>query len=70
MTDSLSGGSLLADDLHDYALRLVQARADLLARVPHVSRALDALDGDRLTLMRLAYGALPAGDVIDCPFDS
>ena len=69
MTDSLSGGSLLADDLHDYALRLVQARADLLARVPHGSRALDALDGDRLTLMRLAYGALPAGDVIDCDPD-
>ena len=66
MTDSLSGGSLLADDLHDYARRLIALRADLLARVPDARRALDALDGDRLTLMRLAYGALPAGDVIDC----
>ncbi|RSX57256.1 transglutaminase-like domain-containing protein [Bifidobacterium samirii] len=66
MTDPHSGGSLLADDLHDYARRLIGARADLLACAPHAGRTLDALDGDRLTLMRLAYGALPAGDVIDC----
>ncbi|NEG89009.1 transglutaminase domain-containing protein [Bifidobacterium aerophilum] len=60
-----SKSDLLDDALRAYADRRLASRAALLERLPAVTRVLAALDGDRLTLMRLAYGTLPADDVID-----
>ncbi|MBT1160836.1 transglutaminase domain-containing protein [Bifidobacterium sp. SO1] len=62
----MSMSSLLDGELRDYADRRFAERADLITRLPAASSLLDTLSDDRLTLMQLAYGTLPANDVIDC----
>ncbi|MBW3091940.1 hypothetical protein KIH79_03020 [Bifidobacterium sp. 82T10] len=62
----MSVSSLLDGELREYADRRFAERADLIAKLPAASSLMDTLSGDRLTLMRLAYGTLPANDVIDC----
>ncbi|OZG66207.1 Transglutaminase-like superfamily [Bifidobacterium hapali] len=57
--------SLLDDELRDYADRRYAERSHLIATLPHISDLLSTLDGDRLTLMKLAYGSLPCNDIID-----
>ncbi|KFI49463.1 transglutaminase [Bifidobacterium biavatii DSM 23969] len=57
---------LLDGELREYADRRFAERADLIAKLPAASSLMDTLSGDRLTLMRLAYGTPPANDVIDC----